>query len=189
MCLCCSKPEFSLRKKGHTNTQQWMAKKNLMEMDWNWKCWCRLNFFFIFLRKISPQLTSATNPPLFAEEDWPWANICTHLPLLYMWDSFHNMAWQAVCRSAPGIQTSEPQGRRSRTCELNHYAARLAPTLNFLKYIGMCMCMCLCTCIRIYIYMFVYMCVHMCKYICIYFPALCTERAKKQRHLSNHKRT
>ena len=27
--------------------------------------------FFFFLRKISPELTSATNPPLFAEEDWP----------------------------------------------------------------------------------------------------------------------
>ena len=26
---------------------------------------------FSFLRKISPELTSATNPPLFAEEDWP----------------------------------------------------------------------------------------------------------------------
>ena len=27
----------------------------------------------VFLRKISPELTSATNPPLlfFAEEDWP----------------------------------------------------------------------------------------------------------------------
>ena len=24
-----------------------------------------------FLRKISPELTSAANPPLFAEEDWP----------------------------------------------------------------------------------------------------------------------
>ena len=24
-----------------------------------------------FLRKINPELTSATNPPLFAEEDWP----------------------------------------------------------------------------------------------------------------------
>ena len=28
-------------------------------------------FFFFSLRKISPELTSATNPPLFAEEDWP----------------------------------------------------------------------------------------------------------------------
>ena len=26
---------------------------------------------FSFLRKISPELTFATNPPLFAEEDWP----------------------------------------------------------------------------------------------------------------------
>ena len=28
------------------------------------------NFSF-FLRKISPKLTSAANPPLLAEEDWP----------------------------------------------------------------------------------------------------------------------
>ena len=28
-------------------------------------------YLFIFLRKISPELTSAANPPLFAEEDWP----------------------------------------------------------------------------------------------------------------------
>ena len=26
---------------------------------------------FFFLRRISPELTSAANPPLFAEEDWP----------------------------------------------------------------------------------------------------------------------
>ena len=29
------------------------------------------HFFFFFLRKISPELTSAANPPLFAEEGWP----------------------------------------------------------------------------------------------------------------------
>ena len=23
----------------------------------------------------------------FAEEDWPWANICAHLPLLFIWDA------------------------------------------------------------------------------------------------------
>ena len=28
-------------------------------------------FCFFFLRKISPELTSAANPPLFAEEAWP----------------------------------------------------------------------------------------------------------------------
>ena len=27
--------------------------------------------FFFFLRKISTELTSAANPPLFAEKDWP----------------------------------------------------------------------------------------------------------------------
>ena len=27
--------------------------------------------FFFCLRKISPELTFAANPPLFAEEDWP----------------------------------------------------------------------------------------------------------------------
>ena len=42
---------------------------------------------FCFLRKVSPELTSATNLPLFAEEDWPWANIHAHLPLLYMLDA------------------------------------------------------------------------------------------------------
>ena len=33
-----------------------------------------LLFFFVFVfffRKISPELTSAANPPLFAEEGWP----------------------------------------------------------------------------------------------------------------------
>ena len=29
-------------------------------------------FCVFFLRKISPELTSTANPPLFAEEDWPW---------------------------------------------------------------------------------------------------------------------
>ena len=30
-----------------------------------------LFILLLFLRKISPELTSAANPPLFAEEDWP----------------------------------------------------------------------------------------------------------------------
>ena len=45
-------------------------------------------FFFSFF---SPELTTA-RPPLFAEEDWPWANIHIHLPLLYMWDAYHSVA-------------------------------------------------------------------------------------------------
>ena len=38
-----------------------------------------VNEFCVFLRKISSELTSAPNPPLFAEEDWPWANIHAHV--------------------------------------------------------------------------------------------------------------
>ena len=64
---------------------------------------------FIFLRKISPELRSATDLPLFAEEDWPWANIHAHLPLLYVWDTCHSMACQAVCSSALGIRISKSQ--------------------------------------------------------------------------------
>ena len=47
---------------------------------------------FFFFRKISPELTSAISPPLFAEENWPGAEICAHLPLLYMWRACHSMA-------------------------------------------------------------------------------------------------
>ena len=64
-------------------------------------------FYFCFVRKICPELTY-DNPPLFAEEDWPWANIYAHLPPLYM-GCCHNMAWQAVRRWVPGIRTCEPQ--------------------------------------------------------------------------------
>ena len=49
--------------------------------------------FFFFLRKISPELTSITNLPLFAEEDWPWVISCAHPPLCYMWDACCSMAW------------------------------------------------------------------------------------------------
>ena len=51
---------------------------------------------FCFLRKISPELTTA-NLPLFAEEDWPWGNIHAHLPLLYMRDAYHSMAFAEGC--------------------------------------------------------------------------------------------
>ena len=46
----------------------------------------------LFLRKISPELTTA-NPPVFAEEDWPCTNIRVHLPLLNTWDAYHSMAF------------------------------------------------------------------------------------------------
>ena len=46
---------------------------------------------FFLLRKTGPELTSVANPPLFAEEGCPWANVCAHLPLFYMW--FTSTAW------------------------------------------------------------------------------------------------
>ena len=50
-----------------------------------------ISFFISLVRKSSPELTSVTHPSLFAEEDWPWANICAHLPLFCMWDA--TTAW------------------------------------------------------------------------------------------------
>ena len=68
----------------------------------------RFYLFFLFLRKISPKLTSTANPPLFAEEDWTLANIHAHLLLLYMWDTYHSMACQAVPRPHPGSEPTNP---------------------------------------------------------------------------------
>ena len=66
-------------------------------------------FFFFFLKKISPELTSAANPPLFAEEDWPGANIHACLPLLYIWDACHSMACRAVPCLHPGSELVNPR--------------------------------------------------------------------------------
>ena len=87
--------------------------------------------FFFFLRKISPELTSAANPSLFHEEDWPWANIRAHLPLLYTWDTFLSMVCQAVPCPHPGSQVAKPGQPRSGTCELNRCATGPAPRINF----------------------------------------------------------
>ena len=64
--------------------------------------------FLFFLRKISPELTSAANPPLFAEEQWPWANVHAHLPLLYMWDTYHSMALPSSTMLHPGSKPANP---------------------------------------------------------------------------------
>ena len=72
-------------------------------------CLLRFFSFLFFLRKISPELTSAANTPLFAEEDWSWASICAHLPLLYMWDACHSMAWQAVPSPHLGSEQVNPR--------------------------------------------------------------------------------
>ena len=72
------------------------------------------------------ELTSAANPRLFAEENWPWAHICAHLPLLYTRDAYHSMACQAVPCLHPGSEPVNP-GRQSRTCALNRCASGPAP--------------------------------------------------------------
>ena len=86
--------------------------------------------FFFFLRKISPELTTAS-PPLFAEEAWPWANICAHLPLLYMWDAYHSMTCQALPCPHQGSEPANLRPLRSRMCELNCCATGPAPKLPF----------------------------------------------------------
>ena len=59
-------------------------EKNTKSLPCNWVFyWAEL--FFNFLIVI-----------YFFEEDWPWANIRAHLPLLYMWDVCQSMACQAV---------------------------------------------------------------------------------------------
>ena len=73
--------------------------------------------FFIFLEgKISPELTAA-NPPLFAEEDWPRANIHAHLPLLYMWDAYHSMAFAKQCHVCTLDPNRQTPGHREVECE------------------------------------------------------------------------
>ena len=45
--------------------------KERLTTDIRTQCATFLVSFVLFLRTISPELTSAANPPLFAEEDWP----------------------------------------------------------------------------------------------------------------------
>ena len=80
--------------------------------------WSVLGYFLFFLRKISSELTSAANPPLFAEEDWPRANIRARLPLLYMWDACHSMACQVVRRSTPRIRSGKPLAAKAKCVNL-----------------------------------------------------------------------
>ena len=63
---------------------------------------------FFFLRKISPELTTA-NPPCFAEEDWLEL---TSMPIfLYFIRGTPTTAWllPSGAMSAPGTRTGEPR--------------------------------------------------------------------------------
>ena len=90
-------------------------------------------FIYFLGGKINPELTSAANPPLFAEEHWPWANVRAHLPLLYMWDAYHSMACQAVPCLHPGSEPANPGPPRSGMCVLNRFATWLAPKVGSLR--------------------------------------------------------
>ena len=88
-----------------------------------------LSYFYLFiyfLRKINPELTSTSNPPLLAEEDSPWVNIRAHLSPLYMWDACHSMACHAVPCPYPGSKRANPRPPKWN-CELNHCTTGPAP--------------------------------------------------------------
>ena len=75
-------------------------------------------FYCLFLRKISPELTSATNPLLFSEEDRPWANIRAHLPLLLYVGCLPQRGLPSGAMSAPGIRISKPQAEEVEDAKL-----------------------------------------------------------------------
>ena len=70
-------------------------------------CYFLLLLLLVFLRKTSPELTSVANPPIFAEEDWPWA---ISVPIfLYLICGTPATAWLLKqCHVAPWIRTSQP---------------------------------------------------------------------------------
>ena len=76
-----------------------------------------VSLFFWGGGKISPELTAA-NLPLSAEEDWPWANIHAHLPLLYTWDAYHSMALPSSAMSTPRIWTGKPLATKAECASL-----------------------------------------------------------------------
>ena len=78
--------------------------------------------FFVFGGMISPELTTA-NPPLYAEEDWPWANIHARLSLLYMWDAYHSMASAKWCH----VHTRDQNQWALRHRELEHVHLTAGP--------------------------------------------------------------
>ena len=107
-----------------------MIKEPILAWEFHW-----LGKFLSFfsLRKISPELTSAANPPLFAEEDWLRANIRAHLPLLYMWDVYQSMAFAKQCHVRTQDLNQRTPGCQSGTCKLNCCTTGPAPVLLTFK--------------------------------------------------------
>ena len=67
---------------------------------------------------------------------WPWANICANLPLLLRVGCCHSIAWWAVCRSAPGIWTHEPQSVEAECANLTTMLLGWHPLDNFFMLIS-----------------------------------------------------
>ena len=90
-----------------------------------------IRFAFFFLRKISPELTTAS-PPLFAEEAWPWANI---VPIfLYFICGTPTTAW---CAKQCHVRTRDlnrrnPGHREGEHANLTAVPPGLPPHLHFL---------------------------------------------------------
>ena len=66
------------------------------------------NFFFLLLRKISPEIISVAN-----------------LPLLYMWVA--TITWLTSCVGSCPASKSVNQATKAEPIKLNHYITRLAP--------------------------------------------------------------
>ena len=86
-------------------------------------------FLLLLFKETNPELTSATNTPTFAEEDWPWPDIHDHLPYFIhgMWPQ-HGLPSGAM--STPGITRWIP-GHWSRAHELNRHTTGPAPISLF----------------------------------------------------------
>ena len=74
-----------------------------------------LDALYFFFRKISLDLTSTTNP-LIAKEDWPWANICTHL--LHFCGMPPQRGLISSATSASRIRTHKPQTAEEESTNL-----------------------------------------------------------------------
>ena len=86
----------------------------LLLCTWDYSYLCNLTFLILF----------------FGEEEWPWANVCAHLPLFCMLVTA--TAWlDEWCRSVPRIWTCEPWATEAEHTEFNHYATRLVPALSY----------------------------------------------------------
>ena len=90
------------------------------------------NIFFFYLRKISPELTSAANPPLLLRKTGPGL---TSVPIfLYFICGTPATAWLAERTQDPNQRTP---GRQSEMCELNCGATGPAPSSDIFTKPGL----------------------------------------------------